>query len=264
MKTKRISILSASCVLLAAVALPAQATLVSDNYEGASGNAECMGANYCISDANVTRSGNTLTVSINTIFAGLAGTTFNPATVGGLGIGYGDLFLASSWDPFGSAPYASDDASTGTLWTYGLAFSTNSDRFVPGTNNGTATLYTLNSGVNTTDALLSEDFMLGTFSQANYRNGQEVAVDTSAGDVTSVANGTWSVVNGSTVSFSIDLTGTDLENTAVAFHWGMTCGNDVIEGEIGPPSAIPVPASIWLMGSGLVGLISIARRRKQA
>jgi hypothetical protein len=259
------ALLSTACVLLAAVALPAQATLVSDNYEGASGTPECMGSpTYCIASADVSRAGNVLTVTINTTFAGLAGTTYNAQTVGGLGIGYGDLFLASSWAPFGSAPYASDDASTGTLWTYGLGFSTNSDRFVSGSNNGTATLYTLNSGVNTTDALLSEDFMLGTFDQANYRNGQEVAVDTSAGDVTSVANGSWSVVNGSTVSFSIDLTGTALQNTAVAFHWGMTCANDVIEGEIGPPSAIPVPASVWLLGSGLLGLVSIARRRKRS
>jgi len=31
-----------------------------------------------------------------------------------------------------------------------------------------------------------------------------------------------------------------------------------------PPEPIPVPAAIWLFGSGLVGLIGIARRKKQA
>jgi len=30
------------------------------------------------------------------------------------------------------------------------------------------------------------------------------------------------------------------------------------------PSAVPVPAAVWLFGSGLVGLAGIARRRKQA
>ena len=29
-----------------------------------------------------------------------------------------------------------------------------------------------------------------------------------------------------------------------------------------PPSAVPVPAAVWLFGSGLIGLIGIARRKK--
>jgi hypothetical protein len=31
-----------------------------------------------------------------------------------------------------------------------------------------------------------------------------------------------------------------------------------------PPSAIPVPASVWLFGSGLLGLVGVARRRKSS
>ena len=30
------------------------------------------------------------------------------------------------------------------------------------------------------------------------------------------------------------------------------------------PSAIPVPAAVWLFGSGLLGLVGVARRRKSA
>ena len=30
------------------------------------------------------------------------------------------------------------------------------------------------------------------------------------------------------------------------------------------PSAVPVPAAVWLFGSGLLGLVGVARRRKQA
>ena len=30
------------------------------------------------------------------------------------------------------------------------------------------------------------------------------------------------------------------------------------------PSAVPVPAAAWLFGSGLIGLVGIARRRKTA
>lgn len=32
--------------------------------------------------------------------------------------------------------------------------------------------------------------------------------------------------------------------------------------EMIPPSGIPIPASVWLFGSGLLGLVGIARRRK--
>ncbi|MDT8283315.1 MAG: VPLPA-CTERM sorting domain-containing protein [Gammaproteobacteria bacterium] len=30
------------------------------------------------------------------------------------------------------------------------------------------------------------------------------------------------------------------------------------------PSAVPVPAAVWLFGSGLLGLVGVARRRKLA
>lgn len=37
-----------------------------------------------------------------------------------------------------------------------------------------------------------------------------------------------------------------------------------LEGTIGAASAVPVPAAVWLFGSGLVGLAGVARRRKTA
>ena len=37
-----------------------------------------------------------------------------------------------------------------------------------------------------------------------------------------------------------------------------------LTGTVSAPSAIPVPAAVWLFGSGLVGLVGVARRKKTA
>jgi hypothetical protein len=37
-----------------------------------------------------------------------------------------------------------------------------------------------------------------------------------------------------------------------------------LEGHVGEVAAIPVPAAVWLFGSGLVGLAAVARRKKKA
>lgn len=62
----------------------------------------------------------------------------------------------------------------------------------------------------------------------------------------------------------------------VAFRWGhdITSAEDpslqftaftaqwVLEGTVHTTSAVPVPAAAWLFGSGLLGLVGVARRRK--
>ena len=42
----------------------------------------------------------------------------------------------------------------------------------------------------------------------------------------------------------------------IAFHWGETCGNDVIEGY----ATTPEPASLLLFGSGMLCLAYAGRR----
>lgn len=39
-------------------------------------------------------------------------------------------------------------------------------------------------------------------------------------------------------------------------------GSFLVEGVYEPVSAVPVPAAVWLFGSGLIGLIGVARRKK--
>ena len=75
MDSLKSALLSSACVLLAAVALPAQAVTINDVYTGANdhGYGDVIGTlgSFAITDMDVTRSGNTLTVVINTNFAGM-------------------------------------------------------------------------------------------------------------------------------------------------------------------------------------------------
>ena len=56
----------------------------------------------------------------------------------------------------------------------------------------------------------------------------------------------------------VDIDGDGVLGTKMAA--GPFVGSPV--GFAGAPAAIPVPAAVWLFGSGLVGLVGVARRRK--
>ena len=277
------------CCLASAVALGlagnASANLIADNYHGADGHGygDVIGAtsDFQIHNADMSLSGNLLTVTINTNLAGKADqklfsnyTKTAPSTWGGqyMGIGYGDVFLTGgstqSWAPDGTLAnnYNTDDHANGTNWSYG--FSIDGNRWTDA--GGTGTLYKL-TGSNNDSALLTEDFMSG----ATYRNGQEVAVDRSAASyVTDTGvDGTWSVTPGSSVSYTFDISGTDMWGTSpgdtmyIAMHWAMSCGNDTIEGEtvfFTPPGfTVPEPGVLGLSMLGLAG-VGAWRRRKRA
>jgi hypothetical protein len=194
--------------------------------------------------------GNILSVSINTGFAGNGDKgLYSGYTYDGKGIGYGDLFLSNAWTPCLNtacdAPYITDNNSNGTLWTYGFSLD---DRYRDG---GTGSLYSLNG--DNSDVLLSEDFLKG----AIFRNGQEIAVDTA--NKTAINNSNWNITNGS-VNFLIDLTGTALEGSdTIALHWGMSCGNDTIEGEY----SVPEPGMLGLLAIGLIG-VGVTKKRNHS
>jgi len=244
-------------------AFSAQATVIDDSASGATsywgsdahGYGDVIGDSpYDINSADVTRTGNTLTIKISTNFAGHAG---DDAWAAPNGIGYGDLFLSPTWNPFGTDVHHPDDnAANGTHWTYGLSLDNRWSN-----TGGTFTLYSLNGADNSSNALLSDSFLsCGLGTQCYYRNGQDVAVNTSSSTVSNTGvTGSWTVVAGSQIVFTLNVTGTSLSSyNDLAIHWGETCQNDVIEGLA---NVVPEPAPFAIFGLGLIGL-SFARRKR--
>ena len=252
----------ASMMGVLAYASGAAAYPINDSYYGGAdhGYGDIVGGPvFDVQGASITRSGTQLTVKIFSNFAGHADEFLFPQYTNraasklhgvSMGIGYGDLFLASAWTPFGNdAHHLNDNNVTGPHWTYG--FSIDGNRWTDA--GGSGTLYALTGASNDANALLSNDFLSG----AIFRDGQEVGVDRASNSVQAIGTGHWSVdttPGSSHLSFIFDIGNTSLASAEdIALHWAMSCANDTIEGQ----QYVPEPATLALM---LPALFAVRRR----
>ena len=87
-----------------------------------------------------------------------------------------------------------------------------------------------------------------------YRAGQEVQYNPNGQD--KVDDGAWAI-SGDWLTFYIPWVDAWNGVEEFGFHWSMTCANDVIEGA----ASVPEPAAMLLLGTGLIGIAGISRKK---
>jgi hypothetical protein len=114
------------------------------------------------------------------------------------------------------------------------------------------------------DTHTAKPFCPGTGGYTLFTTGSSTALDCATGATAVSLNGSALAGGGGT------WTGTIVSAGNVGNSWGFFDGtpyseifNITVTG-IEAPTAVPVPAAVWLFGSGLLGLVGIARRKKKA
>jgi hypothetical protein len=263
---------------------------------------DATSADFDITSMDYSNDGTSVTFTLHSFEDPTFGSYFDDWANDDTNFAPGDLFLSTNgWTPFddGSAGFGNDGFEydpfgpidgyeyNGTAWDYvinleGLS-SSRTNGNAAGKISGSTELYSL---AQNPDGTLIDG---GGILEGSIRTRQEAFYDPTSGcfdcdfdNTNPLGGGSWNVFdadnNGIDDSMSITMllsagfqdvldeaavnaanNGISIEE-AVGFHWTMACSNDVIEGAF----PAPIPAAVWLFGSGLLGLVGIARRRNIA
>lgn len=225
--------------------------VLQDNYWGGNdhGYGDSIGGGvFNISSATISRpNAATLEVTISTAYAGSAGID---------GTGYGALFItpgAHAWNPNGAAPNYSTDVYVPGEWKYAFSIPQ-----VPGAgvSSGAGSLYSTSDGVVQLANVAGNSISYPNPGNSGwiFRDGQAVQFDPQG--ASAIAGGTWTIGSG---TLTFDIVDNGILGDAFALSWAMTCGNDVIQGQV---TGVPESSTWAMMIFGFLGVGFVGYRRK--